>query len=258
MEKMKIFRYLIRFISILTICIFILLFNELKNIYNSFELSGETAIEMKVLFIITASGIGLTCFLTLFSFMLRSEESIRNKKSRLKQKNNNDQKKPLIQSNAEELKQTSISEILESIPKSNTIEEFCSLFLSIISKKHELMQAIFYIKRKETETFELKGSYAFYSKSSSNTFEIGDGISGQVAKNKEPLYITNVPDDYITVMSGLGKSTPRYLLVLPVVSNDETIGIIELASFKEISLNKENFMATDSNEIATKVLSFLK
>jgi hypothetical protein len=52
------------------------------------------------------------------------------------------------------------------------------------------------------------------------------------------MKITDIPDGYITVLSGLGSSSPSNLLIMPVINENETIGIAELAFFRE-PLEKE-------------------
>ena len=58
---------------------------------------------------------------------------------------------------------------------------------------------------------------------------------GQVVKNGLPLNLDNVPDGYITVISGLGKTTPQNLLIIPIGYDSDFVGVIEIASFTKFS-----------------------
>lgn len=60
------------------------------------------------------------------------------------------------------------------------------------------------------------------------SFEPGDGLLGQAAKDGRTFIIDSVPDGYLTVGSALGKSPPRHLLVAPVRSDGVVNGVIEL------------------------------
>ncbi len=72
------------------------------------------------------------------------------------------------------------------------------------------------------------------------TYEYGEGISGQVAKSGKEIIISKVPDGYITVISGLGKATPQYMLAMPILRDGVLLGVLEIASFSSFSTTKIN------------------
>jgi len=61
--------------------------------------------------------------------------------------------------------------------------------------------------------------------------EIGEGLLGATVMEQETTYMTDVPQDYVNITSGLGKATPNALLMVPLKVNDEIFGAIELADF---------------------------
>jgi len=78
----------------------------------------------------------------------------------------------------------------------------------------------------------LIASYAYRTrKNVANRFEIGEGLVGQAALEKEQILLTNVPDDYIAITSGLGEAPPRNIIVLPILFEGDVKAVIELASF---------------------------
>ncbi len=97
----------------------------------------------------------------------------------------------------------------------------------------------------------LVGSYAFKKrKNISNEFEVGDGLVGQAALEKESIILTNVPEDYIAVSSGLGQAVPRNILVMPFLRDEEVMGVVELGTFHEFSDLNLNFLNQVSESIA--------
>jgi PAS domain S-box-containing protein len=79
-----------------------------------------------------------------------------------------------------------------------------------------------------------------------NKYNMGFGLIGQCAYQREYIYHTEIPDDYFTIASGIiGERKPTSLLIMPLISDDQLQGVIELASFKKeippltISLIKE-------------------
>lgn len=108
----------------------------------------------------------------------------------------------------------------------------------------------------ENEPFKLLGSYAYTKrKNLSNEFKLGEGIVGQAALEKKTILLTNIPSDYIAVTSGLGEAVPRNLVVVPLVYRDVVEGVIELASFQEITDTYIQFLNQAAEGIAIAVNS---
>ncbi|WP_428849371.1 HAMP domain-containing protein [Streptomyces cucumeris] len=63
----------------------------------------------------------------------------------------------------------------------------------------------------------------------------GRGLVAQAALEKKRILITNVPPDYITINSGLGSALPASVVILPILYEDQVLGVIELASFSRFS-----------------------
>ena len=122
-----------------------------------------------------------------------------------------------------------IDRISKKISKGNKEEYFESLLIGI-SKELNGVQAVAYILNKEEDIFKLVGKYAYYTENEVKTIKLGEGISGQVLKDQKILIIDNVPDNYIQIISGLGNSTPKYLLMYPIIFEEDTIAFIEIAS----------------------------
>jgi CheY-like chemotaxis protein/signal transduction histidine kinase/HAMP domain-containing protein len=91
--------------------------------------------------------------------------------------------------------------------------------------------------------FKLVASYAYKArKNVANRFRVGEGLVGQSALEKKPILLTGVPDDYITISSGLGEAPPRNIIVLPVLFEGEVKAVVELASFLPFSQIHQVFL----------------
>ena len=75
-----------------------------------------------------------------------------------------------------------------------------------------------------------------------NRFMLGEGLVGQSALEKKGIMLTNVPDDYIQINSGLGDAPPRNIIVLPVLFEGEVLAVIELASFNPFSMIHQTYL----------------
>ncbi|MFF3871260.1 HAMP domain-containing protein [Streptomyces sp. NPDC001978] len=63
----------------------------------------------------------------------------------------------------------------------------------------------------------------------------GRGLITQAALEKKRILIADVPADYITINSGLGAALPANVVILPILFEDQVLGVIELASFSRFS-----------------------
>jgi hypothetical protein len=77
---------------------------------------------------------------------------------------------------------------------------------------------------------ELAGSYA--TARAPTSVDLGEGLLGQCARERCRLVYRNVPDGFWRIESGLGQSLPRSLWLIPLMRNDELIGVLELASME--------------------------
>ncbi len=133
----------------------------------------------------------------------------------------------------------SIGEILrgEKTPEELTTE-LLSLFADILQIK---VGAIYLIN--EDKKLGIIGSYAYDTRrSKSIQFELGEGLIGQAAKEKRTLIFTDVPDDYMVIQSGLGKTSPKHIVLLPLVNDDTLLGIVELGFSSELSSVQKEFL----------------
>jgi CheY-like chemotaxis protein/HAMP domain-containing protein len=90
----------------------------------------------------------------------------------------------------------------------------------------------------------LLGSYAYtHRKNLSNRYGLGEGLVGQAALERSQILISNVPDDYIRVVSGLGESAPRNICVSCALFNDQLKAVVELASLEPLSALQLEYIA---------------
>ncbi|MGI8502461.1 MAG: response regulator, partial [Hassallia sp.] len=97
---------------------------------------------------------------------------------------------------------------------------------------------VFYLMttQEEKPSLTLLGTYAYRErKHLANRFQLGEGLVGQCALEKQRILLTEVPNDYIKINSGLGEATPMNIIVLPAVYEERVLAVIELASFERFS-----------------------
>jgi signal transduction histidine kinase/HAMP domain-containing protein/ActR/RegA family two-component response regulator len=120
-----------------------------------------------------------------------------------------------------------------------------SMILSELASLVSAQHAVFYsmVNRDGEPILELQAGYGFEErKHLSTSFRLGQGLIGQCAKEKSRILLTDVPDDYVKINSGLGEATPLNIIVLPVLFEGVVRAVVELASFSPFSVTHQAFL----------------
>lgn len=102
----------------------------------------------------------------------------------------------------------------------------------------------------------VRGAYAYgRDKLLEKTFAPGEGLVGRCALERETIYLTEIPEDYIQITSGIGQALPRVLLLVPMIAGDVLYGVIELASFRLLEPYEREFIEDVAESIAVTISS---
>jgi PAS domain S-box-containing protein len=82
---------------------------------------------------------------------------------------------------------------------------------------------------------------------------LGEGLVGTCAIEHETIFLTDIPNDYTFIASGLGDAKPRSLLLVPLKLEDEILGVVELASFHVFKDHEIDFVEKIGQTIASTV-----
>lgn len=85
------------------------------------------------------------------------------------------------------------------------------------------------------------------------TYDFGEGLVGQSAAEGRTLFVDEIPEGYIKIISGLGTASPRYLLIVPVKKGNDVKGVIEIASFKDISEDQRTYVDEAVSVLTEKI-----
>lgn len=104
--------------------------------------------------------------------------------------------------------------------------------------------------------FELTAAVAYNrQKVMEKAFKLGEGLVGRCAYEKKTIYMTEVPEEYVNITSGLGTANPRNILLVPCMLDDKVYSIIELASFNLIQDFQVEFIEKLGESIASSISS---
>ncbi len=96
-------------------------------------------------------------------------------------------------------------------------------------------QGAFYVYDEDREKIINIATYAYNRKKYiTQEFNIGEGLIGQCAYEMDYIYRKEIPQDYVTITSGiLGDTKPQTILIVPLISNEKLQGILEFSSLEE-------------------------
>ncbi|NEA63328.1 HAMP domain-containing protein [Streptomyces sp. SID12488] len=104
----------------------------------------------------------------------------------------------------------------------------------------------FYLAEDTPRGHELRlvGSYGYPDDADRpERIPVGRSLVGQAARNRRPISVEELPPGYVTISSGLGQAVPSALVVLPIVVEDQVLGVIELGSVTAFTQIHQDFLA---------------
>ncbi len=143
---------------------------------------------------------------------------------------------------------------------SDNLSKLSDIFIRELVKYLEAIQGgVFLVDENNEDDLKLAGAFAYNRKKYlEKTIKKGVGLVGACALEKKSINLTEIPEEYIEITSGLGDAPPTNLLLLPVMHEEKLIGVIELASLNKFETHQievgENIASTlASTIISTKI-----
>ena len=82
---------------------------------------------------------------------------------------------------------------------------------------------------------------------------VGDGLLGQVARDRQPVHVRDVPPGYFAVASGSGRALPAELLLAPAQVDGVVYGVLEFGFFGPVDAHDEALLARVSETLGVVV-----
>lgn len=113
---------------------------------------------------------------------------------------------------------------------------------------------VFYVFDEIEEKLKAAARYAV-SANGRNIDEValGEGLTGQAAREKRIITLQDAPPDYLVISSGLGESSSAHVIALPLVYNGTLYGLIECGSLSGFSNEVIEFLTLNMETIAIAI-----
>jgi PAS domain-containing protein len=129
--------------------------------------------------------------------------------------------------------------------KSNDFNELGDAFIREIVKYLNAVQGGLFAyddTNKMAPVLNLVSAFAYNRKRYlQNSIAFGEGLVGTCAKEKLSIHLTEIPPDYLSITSGLGDTLPNNLLLVPVIHENEILGVFEIASLHKFENHEIDF-----------------
>ncbi len=147
------------------------------------------------------------------------------------------------------------SEILRL--NNENIEKLSDIFIKEIVKYLDAIQGgLFLVKNtdEENKTLKLISAFAYNRKKYiDNEIMLGEGLVGTCAIEKKTIVMSDIPEKYISITSGLGDTPPNNIILIPLIQEENVLGVIEVASLNEFQKHEIEFGEQVASSLASTV-----
>jgi CheY-like chemotaxis protein/signal transduction histidine kinase/HAMP domain-containing protein len=140
---------------------------------------------------------------------------------------------------------TNLARFTRLLQGQRDLEAVTALILSELAPLVSAHHGVFYMmdSRDKESRLHMLASYGYRSsKELAASFVPGEGLVGQCALEKQRIWLTNVPRDYIVISSGLGAAPPTNIVVLPILFEQQVKAVIEIASLDRFTDTHLSFL----------------
>jgi hypothetical protein len=143
--------------------------------------------------------------------------------------------------------QLAINEALRNQQDPNTMARNAT---QVICDYLEAPVGVLYILRDERLHFAGGRAFTPPPNQPHKSFAFGEGLIGQVARQRQPLILKQVPSGYLDISSGLGSTSPMQLAIWPLCHNEQLVGVIEIGLAHPLAARQEYFLQRVSESVA--------
>jgi PAS domain S-box-containing protein len=148
--------------------------------------------------------------------------------------------------------QEKISQVLQS--HYHDLKELSeNVIYSLVEMMKISMGAIFLMTTdQDGPVLELEVSYAYSeNRHQKRSFRLGESLIGACAAEQRTIHLKKIPENYLSIMSGLGLSSPKSILIVPLIFESKVLGVIELGSLQDFDEYNTKFAETAALRIAS-------
>jgi len=147
----------------------------------------------------------------------------------------------VLQQGARELEvqrwvKTHTASVSVELQSTRSFVELAQRFFALSAPLLDMGHGVLYIYEKNQRRLRLLTGFAHRERKSLEQYiQLGQGLVGQCALERAAITLREPPADYVRIGSALGDAAPKCICVLPIQRGDDLLGVLEIASFEDLS-----------------------
>ena len=152
---------------------------------------------------------------------------------------------------------TVLAEIASLLQTADTTDEFARRLTSKLVPALDGGCGALFLFDEPSHSFEFVGGYCYQKRPDlSTSYPVGKGLVGQCGKERKTITLADIPANYIKIVSGVGEAPPRAITLVPVMSRESVLAVLEIASFLPLT-DQQNALLHEAANITALALEVL-
>lgn len=122
-------------------------------------------------------------------------------------------------------------------------------YLQAIIPSIQAGYGVLYLKEEKGRRLYLSKLASYATSTVKETIEMGEDLTGQCLQDGKAKKLSQLPDDYISISSGIGEASPKNLLILPVELEGEVLAVLEVGSLYEFTQTHESLLEQTTEQL---------
>jgi signal transduction histidine kinase/DNA-binding response OmpR family regulator len=148
---------------------------------------------------------------------------------------------------------TSVAEVADALQGTEQPDDFGRRLLSKLVPLVGGGCGAFHLRQEAEGRFHFTSGYGYDRPAAEAGIAEGQGIVGQTAIEKKPIILTDIPEDYVRIGSGLGQARPRTLVTVPIINHDRVLAVLEIASFSALTDQQQLLLEEAAGMLALRL-----
>ncbi|MFK0569660.1 response regulator [Endozoicomonas sp.] len=142
-----------------------------------------------------------------------------------------------------------------SVRGEQDMADLCHNIVTYIARYLDMHSGAMFVKNDKNQ-LEMMGAYAWRKgNEQASHFEMGEGLIGQAALERETIELTDVPDGYLDIESGLGSARPAHVIIIPLAYENDLKGVFEFSRLGSMTEEQSLFLEHSVESIAIAIHS---
>lgn len=127
---------------------------------------------------------------------------------------------------------TSAGQIINALQAAEDRSSFGNTLTGSLARSLNAGVSALYVLDDRRELLVLSGSFGYQQARHGQTqYRLGEGLTGQCARDRKPIVVESIPADYVRIHSGTGEAAPTTVILLPLQTKEHLLGVLEFAAF---------------------------